>query len=197
MRGTAAGAQSAPDNPAMYKGPDREQRLIDGAKKEGQVTVYSSMIVDQALRPLVDGFQAKYPFVKPQYVRDDPPQQLQKVMAESRAGHFVVDVLESTGLEVPIRAADINQPFWSPETEAYGKEHTDPQNYVGADALQLSRRLLQHQPGQARRPAEELPGFPRSEMEGQDRLVQHRDRRHAVHHRRAQLHGRGEGATPI
>jgi iron(III) transport system substrate-binding protein len=56
-----AAAQSAADNPAMYKGPDREQRLIEGAKKEGQVTVYSSMIVDQALRPLVDGFQAKYP----------------------------------------------------------------------------------------------------------------------------------------
>jgi ABC-type Fe3+ transport system substrate-binding protein len=123
-----AGAQSAADNPAMYKGPDREQRLIEGAKKEGQVTVYSSMIVDQALRPLVEGFQAKYPFVKPQYVRDDPPQQLQKVMAESRSGHFVVDVLESTGLEVPIRNANINQPFYSPEIEAYGKEHTDPQN---------------------------------------------------------------------
>src|SRR5215213_2570432 len=109
-------AQSAGDNPATYRGPDREQRLIEGAKKEGQVTVYSSMIADQALRPILNGFEAKYPFVKPQYVRDDPPQQLQKVMAESRAGRMVADVLESTGLEVPVRAANINQPFWSPET---------------------------------------------------------------------------------
>ena len=68
-----AAAQTAPsDNPAMYRGPDREQRLIAGARKEGEVTVYSSMIVDQALRPIVDGFEAKYPFVKAQYVRDDP-----------------------------------------------------------------------------------------------------------------------------
>ena len=37
----------------MYRGPDREQRLVEGAKKEGQVTVYSSMIADQALRLLV------------------------------------------------------------------------------------------------------------------------------------------------
>ena len=122
-------AQSAADNPAMYRGPDREQRLIEGAKKEGQVTVYSSMIADQALRPILNGFEAKYPFVKPQYVRDDPPQQLQKVMAESRANRMVVDVLESTGLEVPVRAANINQPFWSPETEAYGKDHTDSENF--------------------------------------------------------------------
>ena len=62
-------------------------------------------IADQALRPILSGFEAKYPFVKPQYVRDDPPQQLQKVMAESRANRMVVDVLESTGLEVPVRAA--------------------------------------------------------------------------------------------
>src|SRR6476619_3074678 len=122
-------AQSAADNPAMYRGPDREQRLIEGAKKEGQVTVYSSMIADQALRPILNGFEAKYPFVKPQYVRDDPPQQLQKVMAESRAGRMVADVLESTGLEVPVRAANIDQPFWSPEVEAYQPERRDPQNY--------------------------------------------------------------------
>ena len=114
-------AQTASDNPAMYRGPDREQRLIEGAKKEGQVTVYSSMIADQALRPILNGFEAKYPFVKPQYVRDDPPQQLQKVMAESRASRMVADVLESTGLEVPVRAANIDQPFWSPQIEAYGK----------------------------------------------------------------------------
>jgi len=123
-QGAAAG-----DNPAIYRGADREQRLLDGARKEGQVTVYSSMIADQALRPILNGFQAKYPFVKAQYVRDDPPQQLQKVMAEARAGRMVVDVLESTGLEVPVRAAGINQPFWSPESEAYPTDHRDSEGY--------------------------------------------------------------------
>ena len=128
---TVALAQDASpsDNPATYRGTDREQRLVEGARKEGQVTVYSSMIVDQALRPLIDAFQTKYPFIKAQYVRDDPPQQLQKIMAESRAGRMVADVLESTGLEVPIRAADIDQPFWSPQTEAYDPGLRDPDNY--------------------------------------------------------------------
>ena len=121
-----ARAQAPADNLAMYRGPDREQRLVEGARKEGQVTVYSSMIVDQALRPLVNGFEAKYPFVKAQYLRDDPPQQLQKVMAEARSGRMVVDVLESTGLEAPVRAAGINQPFWSPELA--GHKRLDPEN---------------------------------------------------------------------
>jgi ABC-type Fe3+ transport system substrate-binding protein len=125
-----AAAQTVPsDNPAMYRGPDREQRLLAGARKEGEVTVYSSMIVDQALRPVVDGFEAKYPFVKAKYVRDDPPQQLQKLMAESRSGHMVADVVESTGLEVPMRATNIDQPFWSPQSEAYPKNLSDPSHY--------------------------------------------------------------------
>jgi iron(III) transport system substrate-binding protein len=128
---TVALAQDASpsDNPATYRGTEREQRLVDGARREAHVTVYSSMIVDQALSPLIDAFQTKYPFIKAQYVRDDPPQQLQKIMAESRAGRMVADVLESTGLEMPIRAADIDQPFWSPQTEAYDPELRDPDNY--------------------------------------------------------------------
>jgi iron(III) transport system substrate-binding protein len=119
----------ASDNLAMYRGPDREQRILDGARKEAEVTIYSSMIVDQALRPIVDGFEAKYPFVTAKYVRDDPPQQLQKLMAESHAGHMVADVVESTGLEVPMRAANIDQPFWSPQIAAYPENLRDPQNY--------------------------------------------------------------------
>ena len=116
---SAAAQTAATDNPAMYRGPDREQRLLDGARKEGEVTVYSSMIVDQALRPIIDGFEAKYPFVKAKYVRDDPPQQIQKLMAVFDAGHMVADVVESTGLAVRMRAANIDQPFWSPQVAAY------------------------------------------------------------------------------
>jgi len=114
---------------ATYRGPDREQLLLDGAAKEGQLVVYSSMIADQALRPILAGFQAKYSFLKPQYVRDDPPQLLQKLMAEARAGRMVADVVESTGLEVPIRNAGVNRPFWSPQIEAYNTEHRDPDGY--------------------------------------------------------------------
>ena len=90
--GQAAAQTGAGDNPAMYRGSDRAQRLLDGARKAGEVTVYSSMNIDQALRPIIDGFEAKYPFVKAKYVREDPPQQLQKLMAESHAGHIVADI---------------------------------------------------------------------------------------------------------
>jgi hypothetical protein len=46
------------------KGKEREQKLIEGAKKEGKVVVYSFTAVDQ-LKPLLDEFQKKYPFITP------------------------------------------------------------------------------------------------------------------------------------
>lgn len=120
------------DKIATYKGADREKMLLEGAKKEGTVTFYSSLTVDQMLRPMIDGFKAKYPFMNPRYVRDDPPQMLQKLMAESRANNMVADVFENTGLEVPVRRAGIVRPFWSPELEAYPAAHRSPDNYWAA-----------------------------------------------------------------
>ncbi len=63
-------AQSA-DSILVYQGPDREKRLLEGARKEGQVVIYSAMIVNQALRPLVDSFNRKYPGVRASYWRGD------------------------------------------------------------------------------------------------------------------------------
>jgi iron(III) transport system substrate-binding protein len=51
------------------------------------------------------------------------------MLAEARAGRMVADVLESTSLEVPVRKADLNQPFWSPQEEAYAPERRDPQHF--------------------------------------------------------------------
>jgi iron(III) transport system substrate-binding protein len=114
---------------ATYKGADRQKILVDGAKKEGELTFYSTMIVDQAQRPLVKGFEAKYPFIKVRHSRDNPPQMLQKLLAESRAKNYVTDVFESTALELPVRKADINRPYWSPQAAAYPDARKSPDGY--------------------------------------------------------------------
>jgi hypothetical protein len=48
------------------RGKEREQRLVEGAKKEGEVVVYSFTAVDQ-LKPLLDEFHKRYPFVSPEH----------------------------------------------------------------------------------------------------------------------------------
>lgn len=127
--GARAQDTSVIDKIAVYKGADREKILLDGAKKEGALTFYTTLTINQAVRPLVAGFEKKYPFIKVSYSRDNPPEMLQKLTAEARAKNYVSDVFESTGLEVPARKADINRPFWSPEAEAYPAERKSPQGY--------------------------------------------------------------------
>ena len=80
-----------------YKAPDRNQMLIEGAKKEGEVVLYSALIVNQMLRPLTAGFMKKYPFVKMSYWRADSEQLVPKISAEARAGSAVADLFEGSG----------------------------------------------------------------------------------------------------
>lgn len=97
-----------------YKGADRQKMLVEGAKKEGALTIYSSLTVNQALRPMVQAFRKKYPFLKTEFWRGDTRQISQKILAEERAHVVQADVLESSGLaEIMIKAKAL-QKFLSP-----------------------------------------------------------------------------------
>src|ERR1700751_4965621 len=65
-------AQSKPMSPAelaFYQGADREKILLEGAKKEGQVTFYTSNTWVEG--PVSKEFEKKYPFVKTNVWRSD------------------------------------------------------------------------------------------------------------------------------
>jgi iron(III) transport system substrate-binding protein len=97
-----------------YRGPDREERIIAGAKKEGEVVIYTGLVVNVALRPLSEAFMAKYPFVKMTYWRAASEDIAVKVSAEIRANRPIADVIEGTGMSEPALAQGIIQPFYSP-----------------------------------------------------------------------------------
>src|SRR6185437_2379071 len=50
---------------------DDAATLYEAAKKEGQVVWYTSLIVNQAVRPLVAAFNKKYPGIAVKYARGD------------------------------------------------------------------------------------------------------------------------------
>jgi iron(III) transport system substrate-binding protein len=109
-----------------YKGADRQKVLEDGARKEGQVVFYSGVIVNQALRPIAEGFMKKYPFVKMTFWRADTEDIVQKVTAEVRANNVVGDVLEGTGLgEITVQAGLV-LPFYSPIVLEYPEKYREP-----------------------------------------------------------------------
>jgi iron(III) transport system substrate-binding protein len=79
---------------ALYRGPDREKILIEGAKKEGSLVIYSSnpWIVEGVAR----AFEKKYPFVKISSWRGGPQEIFTKVTEEYAVKRFLVDVIEGT-----------------------------------------------------------------------------------------------------
>jgi ABC-type Fe3+ transport system substrate-binding protein len=123
---TAASAQSPHESILTYMGPDRTERLIEGAKQEGELTYYSAMIVNQALRPLTAAFQMKYPFIKIAYWRADSEEIETKLSAEMRANNLVGDAIEGTGIgELAVRAG-LAQSIWSPQLAGIPEKMRDP-----------------------------------------------------------------------
>jgi ABC-type Fe3+ transport system substrate-binding protein len=111
---------------AMLAGPERQRILEEGARQEGAVTIYSGLTIDAILRPLVEAFARKYPFVKAEYWRSDSRPLIQKALAEQRTSHVIGDVLEGAGLSQPLVDAGILEPFISPALEAIPEEYRDP-----------------------------------------------------------------------
>src|ERR1700682_458773 len=83
--GSLALAQGAPvAGLAMYTGPARTERLIAGAKREGTVTVYPSLTVDD-MKVFGGAFEKKYG-IKLQLWRSSSEDILQRAVVEARGG---------------------------------------------------------------------------------------------------------------
>src|SRR3954462_15550031 len=76
---------------ANYQGADREQRLIDGAKREGSLTLYSNAPTDDNTA-LVGGFEKKYG-IKINLYRASSEEIRQRAVNEARARRFDVDFI--------------------------------------------------------------------------------------------------------
>ena len=84
--------------PASYEGADRQQRLLDGAKKEGELVVYTSAQSDD-IGAVAKAFEAKYG-VKVNLWRAGSEKVLQRAVTEARGGRHAVDVIETNGPEL-------------------------------------------------------------------------------------------------
>src|SRR5438445_12940632 len=91
-------AQSPHRDLYMYKGADRDQRVLQGAKKEGQVLVYTSLNLKDSV-PIAEAFEKKYG-VTLQLWRSSSEKVLQRALTEARAGSFSVDAFELNGPEL-------------------------------------------------------------------------------------------------
>ena len=68
---------------ASYQGPDRMARLIEGAKKEGVLSLYGSSVAED-MNPVTDAFKKKYG-IDVQYWRASSENLVQRTVQENRA----------------------------------------------------------------------------------------------------------------
>jgi iron(III) transport system substrate-binding protein len=117
-------AQSKPLSAAelvLYQGADREKILLEGAKKEGQVTFYTSNT--WVAGPVSQAFEKKYPFIKANVWRSDSKALLKRLTEEVTAGRSIADVVETSPeyMSLMLREKMLQEHF-SPELSAYDDE---------------------------------------------------------------------------
>jgi iron(III) transport system substrate-binding protein len=99
---------------AAYSGPDRTARLIAGAKKEGELMLYSSLTQDDQLK-LVADFKRRYG-ITVRFWRGSQAHILQRALSETRGGRFEFDVLETNAPQIEALAREkllqkMNSPY--------------------------------------------------------------------------------------
>ena len=82
----------------MLEAPDREARLVAGAKREGAIVLYTSLNTQDS-GPLTAAFERKYG-IKTQIWRAASERVVQRAVAEARAGRVVFDVIETNAPEM-------------------------------------------------------------------------------------------------
>jgi iron(III) transport system substrate-binding protein len=97
-------AQGGPGALYTYKGADRQQRLVQGAKKEGSVVLYTSLATTESV-PLSQAFEKKYG-VKVELWRATSDKVVQRALTEARGRRHAVDVVETNGPELEMLARE-------------------------------------------------------------------------------------------
>ncbi len=97
----------------MYRGADREQRLVERARQEGTVSFYTSMATTESM-PLAQAFEKKYG-VKVELWRATSDKVVQRAITEARGRRFTLDFVETNGPELEMLAREkLLSEFYSP-----------------------------------------------------------------------------------
>src|SRR6185295_13703726 len=99
-------AQTPAANDAVfrYRGADREARLIEKAKQEGLLVLYTSLAPTESM-PLAGAFEKKYG-VKVELWRALSERVVQRAVTEAQGRRHAVDVIETNSPEMEMLARE-------------------------------------------------------------------------------------------
>src|SRR5262245_16762635 len=151
----------------MYQGADRDQRIVEGAKKEKQVTVYTSLNLKDSV-PITQAFEKKYG-VKVELWRSSSEKVLQRAVTEARAGRYAVDAFELNGPEMEaLYREGLLDEFYSPHFKSLPPAAFPKHRHYAADRFNFFT-IAYNTKLEARRGAGELRGPAAPALGGPDR----------------------------
>lgn len=126
------GAHAAATDIYTYRGADREQRLLAGARKEGSVVVYTSLSLKDST-PITEAFEKKYG-VQVSLLRLPSEQLVQRAIRESKGRRSSADVFETNGPEMELLyRSKLLAKFWSPVFKDLPDSAFPPHRHYVAD----------------------------------------------------------------
>ena len=120
---------------ALLRSADRQKLLVEGAKKEAKLSFYTTLIVEQVVRPLKEAFEKEYPFIQIEYFRGNSDRIAQRVFAEYQAKRYAVDVVDGSSTTTMVRRAGLLQRFYSPYLSEYPAELKDAEGFWGVSNI--------------------------------------------------------------
>jgi len=108
--------------------------LIAAAKKEGELTWYTTQIVNQFARPAAEAFQKKYG-VRVNYIRADSNEVTLRLQNEGKAGRVMADVFDGTGATAALKAANLVAKYIPESANRLPERYKDKDGYWVATNL--------------------------------------------------------------
>ena len=124
VSGVVLGMLAMPPATAEPYRPD--PALVAAAKKEGQVLVYTTLIVEQIVRPLIKAFQSQVPGIDIKFVRADSIALVVRLTNEARANRTQADIWHLVDGVGPLVEAGIVAPLDLPSAKALPASYADP-----------------------------------------------------------------------
>jgi iron(III) transport system substrate-binding protein len=134
-----------------YSQENQTQKIVEAARKEGEVVWYTTMSSDQS-NAFMARFQQKYPFLKPSVTRLGGSALLNRILTEAKAGKNFFDVAHGTGeIVLPLMEMGLLAPYLSPERKMIPEDLKDTKGfwtsvYVNSVVLGYNTNLVKGQP---------------------------------------------------
>jgi ABC-type Fe3+ transport system substrate-binding protein len=109
--------------------------LIARAEREGHVRWYTTLLVEDAVRPLLDAFKRRHPGIEVEFVRASSSENARKIVAEAQAGAARADVFDGTTTAAVLMQAGLVEPYRPEAARDIPDRYKDPDGHWTAQVL--------------------------------------------------------------